>query len=152
MKKKLFTVIAAAIIFSMIPAVPASAKGTAPAATAKKTTAKQSTKTAKKKTAVKTFNKKTTVNKSKKTTVKKAYVPVNAKNLTASYRARLKQKRASRISVRGKSLAQRCAFEEKALIDLTWSEFQKYSQISVSRKEFDLMCRVVSAEAGDSCS
>lgn len=209
MKIKLVTAIATAIIFTMVPAIPAAAgeAQTVAAAdessaavteeadsdasisttavstqtetkvadvkptkktTTKKTAVKTAAKTTAKKTAVKTAKKsstkKTAVKSAKKTTtkkvsvkaakktVKKAYVPVNAKKLTASYKAQLKKKRASRISVRSKSLAQRTAFEEKSLIGLNWSEFKKAAQIDVSRKEFDLMCRVVSAEAGDSSS
>lgn len=147
MKIKLATAIACAIIFTMVPAIPAAAEETQTTATAAASSGASIATTS-----VSTKTKKTAVKSAKKTTAKKAYVPVNAKKLTASYKASLKKKRASRISVSGKSLAQRTAFEEKSLIGLNWSEFKKNAQIDVSKKEFDLMCRVVSAEAGDSSS
>lgn len=148
MKLKLATAIAAAIIFTtMVPAIPAAAGETQTTAAVEASSGASIAATA-----VSTQTKKAAVKTAKKTTTKKAYVPVNAKKLTAAYKAQLKKKRASSISVRNKSLAQRTAFEEKSLIGLNWSEFKKLSQIDITRKEFDLMCRVVSAEAGDSSS
>ena len=148
MKIKLATAIAAAIIFTtMVPAIPAAAGETQTTAAVEASSGASIAATA-----VSTQTKKAAVKTAKKTTTKKAYVPVNAKKLTAAYKAQLKKKRASSISVRNKSLAQRTAFEEKSLIGLNWSEFKKLSQIDITRKEFDLMCRVVSAEAGDSSS
>ena len=148
MKIKLATAIAAAIIFTtMVPAIPAAAGETQTTAAVEASSGASIAATA-----VSTQTKKAAVKTAKKTTTNKAYVPVNAKKLTAAYKAQLKKKRASSISVRNKSLAQRSAFEEKSLIGLNWSAFKKLSQIDITRKEFDLMCRVVSAEAGDSSS
>ena len=156
MKIKLVTAIAAAIIFTtMVPAIPAAAEETTVAATddtQAAATVEANSGSSIAATSVLTQTKDAAVKSAQKKTKKKAYVPVNAKKLTAAYKAQLKKKRASSISVRNKSLAQRTAFEEKSLIGLNWSEFKKLAQIDVSKKEFDLMCRVVSAEAGDSSS
>lgn len=156
MKIKLVTAIAAAIIFTtMVPAIPAAAEETTVAATddtQAAATVEANSGSSIAATSVLTQTKDAAVKSAQKKTKKKAYVPVNAKKLTASYKAQLKKKRASKINVGSKSLAQRTAFEEKAFIGLNWSEFKKLAQIDVSKKEFDLMCRVVSAEAGDSSS
>ena len=169
MRKQLVTAIAAAIIFTMVPTIPAAAEevaattstddtqtavtedtsstSTDTAAAADTTAASTDTTSA----STDTQPQKTT-EKTATITIKKAYVPVNAKKLTSSYKAKLKKKRASVISVKKKSLSQSTAFEEKALIDISWNELKKYSRVKITKKDFDLMCRTVSAEAGDSAS
>lgn len=184
MKKKLVTAIAAAMIFSMVPAIPAAAEEVATAASSEEVqTADQTTvstenttenttevstdaeaasdndTTAAETKSAKTKSAKTVVKKKaapKKTTkkkkkAKKAYKPVNARKLTSAYKSKLLKKRRSVVSAR-RSNVTRHKFEENALIDLAWSELKDLSQVKITRGDFDLMCRVVSAEAGDSAS
>lgn len=103
MKKLLTKIMAAAIIFSLIPTVNANAKVT----------------------------------------------PVNAQNLTASYKSKLAKQRKNTIKVSAGNYASRTKAQEKALIDITWNELKNNSQIRLTRKGFDLMCRVVSCEVGN---
>ena len=179
MKKKLVTAIAAAMIFSMVPAIPAAAEEVATAASSEEVqTADQTTVSTEnttentteastdaeaasdnETTAAETKSAKTVVKKKaapKKTTkkkkkAKKAYKPVNARKLTSAYKSKLSKKRRSVVSAR-RSYVTRQKFEENALIDLAWSELKDLSQVKITRGDFDLMCRVVSAEAGDSAS
>ncbi len=179
MKKKLVTAIAAAMIFSMVPAIPAAAEEVATAASSEEVqTADQTTVSTdnttentteastdaeaasdNETTAAETKSAKTVVKKKaapKKTTkkkkkAKKAYKPVNARKLTSAYKSKLLKKRRSVVSAR-RSYVTRQKFEENALIDLAWSELKDLSQVKITRGDFDLMCRVVSAEAGDSAS
>lgn len=179
MKKKLVTAIAAAMIFSMVPAIPAAAEEVATAASSEEVqTADQTTVSTdnttentteastdaeaasdNETTAAETKSAKTVVKKKaapKKTTkkkkkAKKAYKPVNARKLTSAYKSKLLKKRRSVVSAR-RSYVTRQKFEENALIDLAWSELKDLSQVKITKSDFDLMCRVVSAEAGDSAS
>lgn len=179
MKKKLVTAIAAAMIFSMVPAIPAAAEEVATAASSEEVqTADQTTVSTEnttentteasteaeaasdnETTAAETKSAKTVVKKKaapKKTTkkkkkAKKAYKPVNARKLTSAYKSKLSKKRRSLVSAR-RSYVTRQKFEENALIDLAWSELKDLSQVKITKSDFDLMCRVVSAEAGDSAS
>lgn len=179
MKKKLVTAIAAAMIFSMVPAIPAAAEEVATAASSEEVqTADQTTVSTEnitentteastdaeaasdnETTAAETKSAKTVVKKKaapKKTTkkkkkAKKAYKPVNARKLTSAYKSKLSKKRRSVVSAR-RSYVTRQKFEENALIDLAWSELKDLSQVKITKSDFDLMCRVVSAEAGDSAS
>lgn len=179
MKKKLVTAIAAAMIFSMVPAIPAAAEEVATAASSEEVqTADQTTVSTEnttentteasteaeaasdnETTAAETKSAKTVVKKKaapKKTTkkkkkAKKAYKPVNAKKLTSAYKSKLSKKRRSVVSAR-RSYVTRQKFEENALIGLAWSELKDLSQVKITKSDFDLMCRVVSAEAGDSAS
>ena len=179
MKKKLVTAIAAAMIFSMVPAIPAAAEEVATAASSEEVqTADQTTvstenttentteastdaeaasdnettaaepKSAKTVVKKKAAPKKTTKKKKK---AKKAYKPVNARKLTSAYKSKLSKKRRSVVSAR-RSYVTRQKFEENALIGLAWSELKDLSQVKITKSDFDLMCRVVSAEAGDSAS
>lgn len=179
MKKKLVTAIAAAMIFSMVPAIPAAAEEVATAASSEEVqTADQTTVSTEnttentteastdaeaasdnETTAAETKSAKTVVKKKaapKKTTkkkkkAKKAYKPVNARKLTSAYKSKLSKKRRSVVSAR-RSYVTRQKFEENALIGLAWSELKDLSQVKITKSDFDLMCRVVSAEAGDSAS
>ena len=182
MKKKLVTAIAAAMIFSMVPAIPAAAEEVATAASSEEVqTADQTTvstenttentteastdaeaasdnettaaetKSAKTVVKKKAAPKKTTKKKKKAKKAKKAYKPVNARKLTSAYKSKLSKKRRSVVSAR-RSYVTRQKFEENALIGLAWSQLKDLSQVKITKSDFDLMCRVVSAEAGDSAS
>ena len=170
------------MIFSMVPAIPAAAEEVATAASSEEVqTADQTTvstenttentteastdaeaasdnettaaetKSAKTVVKKKAAPKKTTKKKKKAKKAKKAYKPVNARKPTSAYKSKLSNKRRSVVSAR-RSYVTRQKFEENALIGLAWSELKDLSQVKITKSDFDLMCRVVSAEAGDSAS
>ncbi|MDD6551313.1 MAG: cell wall hydrolase [Lachnospiraceae bacterium] len=147
MKKKLVTAIAAAMIFTLLPAVPAAAEEVATVASTEDTQAVDQTAGATDAEEVSTA-----ASEQNEAVEEKTYTPVNARKLTSSYKSQLKKKRKSKISVKKTSYKSRTAFEGKSLIGLSWDEFKELSQIGISKKDFDLMCRVVSAEAGDTAS
>lgn len=105
MRKKIIAFLVSALIFSVIPSVPAAAQD--------------------------------------------SITIVDANNLTSSYKEKLAKAKKNRIEVTTKNYDSRVKAEEKALIDITWEELVEHSQVTVSRKSFDLMCRVVEREAGD---
>lgn len=126
-KKKLIAVTAMALALTVIPAVPASA---ASAVSGAAITVKSMTS-------------------NKKSAKKSTYKPVNAKNLTSSYKKKLARQRKNNISVTPGNYKSRVKKEQNALIGLNWQELKQNSQIRISEKSFDLMCRVVQCEAGN---
>ncbi len=73
---------------------------------------------------------------------------VNAKHLTKEYKREIAKARKNSIHVSRRNYKSRIKAEEKALIDLSYAELAKNSQVHITRKSFDLMCRVVRQEAG----
>ena len=73
---------------------------------------------------------------------------VNAKHLTKKYKREIAKARKNSIHVSRRNYKSRIKAEEKALIDLSYAELAKNSQVHITRKSFDLMCRVVRQEAG----
>ena len=73
---------------------------------------------------------------------------VNAKHLTREYKREIAKARKNSIHVSRRNYKSRIKAEEKALIDLSYAELAKNSQVHITRKSFDLMCRVVRQEAG----
>lgn len=78
-----------------------------------------------------------------------SYTPVNAKKLTSSYKKKLKKQRKNTIKVTKGNYKTRVKKEQNALIDITWQQLKANSQVKISEKSFDLMCRVVQCEAGN---
>ena len=78
-----------------------------------------------------------------------SYTPVNAKKLTSSYKKKLKKQRKNTIRVTKGNYKTRVKKEQNALIDITWQQLKANSQVKISEKSFDLMCRVVQCEAGN---
>ena len=73
---------------------------------------------------------------------------VNAKHLTRDYKRAIAKARKNSIRVSRRNYKSRIKAEEKALIDLSYAELARNSQVHMTRKSFDLMCRVVRQEAG----
>jgi len=73
---------------------------------------------------------------------------VNAKHLTRDYKRAIAKARKNSIHVSRRNYKSRIKAEEKALIDLSYAELARNSQVHMTRKSFDLMCRVVRQEAG----
>lgn len=80
---------------------------------------------------------------------KSGYRPVNAKKLTASYKKKLRKQKKNWIGVSYGNYKSRVKAEQKSLIDISWEELKANSQVKITKKAFDLMCRVVQCEAGD---
>ena len=73
---------------------------------------------------------------------------VNAKHLTREYKKKIAKARKKSIHVSKRNYRSRIEAEENSLIDLSFDELAEYSQVRITRRSFDLMCRVVRQEAG----
>ncbi|MQN01186.1 MAG: cell wall hydrolase, partial [bacterium LCO1.1] len=72
--------------------------------------------------------------------------------LTKKYKSKLSKMRGKYIWVNKKNYNARAKFESQVLIDISYKELKKLSQVKITKGDFDLMCRVISAEAGDASS
>ena len=72
---------------------------------------------------------------------KSGYRPVNAKKLSASYKKKLRKQKKNWIGVSYGNYKSRVKAEQKSLIDISWEELKANSQVKITKKAFDLMCR-----------
>lgn len=66
-----------------------------------------------------------------------------------SYKTRVKKTEGLGYTASSTSYSKRIQIIEKALVDSSLDYVVKHSQVKVDKKSFDLMCRVVQAEAGN---